>query len=149
MDGKIVSIEGFKAVGITYFGDNKNGEIPALWGAFNKRYGDIKHKSKSMLCYGICDGEPDSECKFHYTACAEVDSFEDVPETMETKVIPEGKYIVYTYGGELKDLDKFYSNIFTEWLPASKCEMDYRPQLELYDERFMRNGEFDIYIPIK
>ena len=149
MEGKIVSIKGFKAVGITYFGNNENGEIPSLWEAFNKRYRDIKQKNKSMLCYGICDGEPDSECRFHYTACAEVDSFEGVPEGMETKVVPEGKYIVYTYGGDLKDLGGFYNDIFTKWIPASRHEMDCRPQLELYDERFTSNGEFDIYIPIK
>ncbi|MDF2613365.1 MAG: transcriptional regulator [Clostridia bacterium] len=149
MERKIVDLKEFKAVGVTYFGDNKNGEIPALWGTFNKRYADIKHKSKSMLCYGICDGEPDSECKFRYTACAEVDSFEAVPEDMETKVVPSGKYLVYTYSGALEDLDSFYNDIFTTWLPASECEMDFRPQLELYDERFMSNGEFDIYIPVK
>ena len=55
MEDKIVSIKGFKAVGITYFGNNSNGEIPRLWEAFNKRYKDIKQKSKSMLFYGICD----------------------------------------------------------------------------------------------
>ena len=149
MDGKIVSIKGFKAVGITYFGNNSNGEIPNLWQAFNKRYGDIKQKSNSMLCYGICDDEPDSEGRFHYTACAEVDSFQDIPEGMETKVVPEGKYLVYTYGGAIKDIGEFYNNIFTKWLPISGNEIDFRPQFELYDERFMSNGEFDIYIPIK
>lgn len=149
MDGKILTIKEFKAVGLTYFGNNANGEIPNLWEAFNNHYRSIKQKSKSMFCYGICDSDMDSEGRFHYTAAAEVDIFEDVPEDMVTKVVPEGKYLVYTYGGAIKDLGDFYNNIFTKWLPASKCELDYRPQLELYDERFMNNGEFDIYIPIK
>ena len=149
MEGKILTIKEFKAVGITYFGDNENGEIPGLWEVFNKRYGDIKHKSKSMYCYGICDGEMDPEGKFHYTACAEVDSFEDVLEGMETKVVPEGKYVIYTYAGAIKDLGDFYNNIFSKWIPTSGYELDSRPQLELYDGRFMDNGEFDIYIPIK
>jgi AraC family transcriptional regulator len=149
MQGKIISIEGFKAVGITYFGNNQNGEIPNLWQAFNNRYMDIKQKSKSMLCYGICDDEPDSEGRFHYTACSEVDSFEDVPEGMETKVVPKGNYLMYTYVGAIKDLGEFYNNIFAKWLPASEYEMDFRAQFELYDERFMHNGEFDIYVPIK
>lgn len=149
MEGKIVIINGFKAVGLTYFGNNKNGEIPNLWDVFNKSYKDIKQKSKSMLCYGICDDEPDSDGRFHYTACAEVDSFEDVPAGMEIKIVPEGKYIVYTYGGAIKDLGEFYNEIFTKWLPTSGYDIDYRPQLELYDNRFMCNGEFDIYVPIK
>lgn len=149
MEGIISNIEGFKAIGITYFGNNQNGEIPNLWEAFNKSYMSIPHKSKSMLCYGICDDEPDSEGRFHYTACAEVDSLEALPEGMNVKVVPKGKYIIFTYSGNLKDLGEFYNNIFAKWLPLSGCEIDYRPQFELYDERFMNSGEFDIYIPIK
>lgn len=149
MEGKIVTISGFKAIGITYFGSNKNGEIPKLWEAFNKRYKDIQQKNKSMLCYGICDDMPDSEGRFHYTACAEVEDFDGIPEGMCTKVVPAGKYIMYTYSGSLKNLDSFYSNIFSKWIPASKYEIDFRPQFELYDNRYMNNGEFDIYVPIK
>lgn len=149
MEGKIITIKEFKAVGITYFGDNKKGEITKLWDTFNKQYKQINQKSKTMLCYGICDDMPDSEGRFHYTACAEVDSFLDLPEGMVTKVVPEGKYVVYTYSGDLKDLGNFYQNIFTKWLPASGYQFDQRPQFELYDQRFMSNGEFDIYFPIK
>lgn len=149
MEGKIVNLSSFKAVGMTYFGNNNNGEIPKLWEVFNNRYKDIKQKSKSMLCYGICDDEPDSEGRFHYTACAEVDSFEGVPEGMVTKVVSPGKYLVYTYTGTIENLGEFYSEMFSSWIPDSGYEMDFRPQLELYDDRFMRNGEFDIYIPIK
>lgn len=149
MEGKLINIRGFKAVGLTYFGKNENGEIPKLWEVFNKRYTDIKNKSKSMLCYGICDDEPDKEGNFHYTACVEVDNFSEIPEGMDVKVVPEGKYIVYTYGGAIKDLGDFYCKIFTTLLPSSGYEMDIRPQLEVYDDRFMQNGEFDIYIPIK
>lgn len=102
-----------------------------------------------MLCYGICEDEPDAEGRFHYTAAAEVDSFEGVPEGMDTKVIPPGKYLVYTYVGTIENLGEFYREMFASWIPSSGQEMDFRPQLELYDERFMKNGEFDIYIPIK
>lgn len=149
MNEKIVNLEGFKTVGIPYVGDNSNGEISTLWEAFNKTCKDIKHKSKSMLCYGICDSEMDSEGKFHYTACVEVDNFCDIPEGMVTKVVPEGKYLVYTYKGIIKDLGEFYNNIFTKLIPASSYEIECRPQLEVYDDRFISNGEFDIYIPIK
>lgn len=148
MEGKIITIEGFKAVGLTYFGKNENGEIPNLWQVLNTRYKDIKHTSQSRLCYGICNGM-DEEGRLNYSAVVEVDSFEDIPEGMESKVVPEGKYLVYTYSGAIKDLGDFYCNIFSNWLPASNYEMDCRPQLELYDNRYMDNGEFDIYIPIK
>lgn len=101
-----------------------------------------------MLCYGICDSDMDAEGRFHYTAAVEVDSFEGIPAGMDGKVVPAGRYLVYTYSGKIKDLGGFYENIFSEWLPASGHEMDFRPQLEVYDDRFMENGEFDIYIPV-
>ena len=87
MEEKIVIVKGFKAVGIPYFGNNNNGEIATLWDAFNKNCKNIKQKSKSMLYYGICDCGMDSEGRFHYTACAEVDNFSDVPEGDRKSVV--------------------------------------------------------------
>ncbi|MDP4178478.1 MAG: GyrI-like domain-containing protein [Bacillota bacterium] len=149
MEGKIVVVKEVKAIGIVYFGNNMKGEIPELWNVFNKSYTKIKHKSSTNLYYGICDDMPDEQGRFHYTACAEVDSIEEIPEGMEVKIIPDGKYAVYTYIGELKNLGDFYNSIFSKWMIESGYEIDYRPQFELYDERFMKNGEFDIYVPIK
>jgi AraC family transcriptional regulator len=148
MEGKVVTIEGFKAVGLTYFGDNQKGEIPALWGAFNKQFANIANKSLPMLCYGICDDMPDESGCFHYTAAAKVNDFSDVPEGMDTHTIPSGKYVIYTFSGPLTGLETFYCDIFGKWIPEASHVLDGRPQLELYDERYMQNGEFDIYIPI-
>jgi AraC family transcriptional regulator len=149
MEGKIISIKEIKTIGMVYYGGNCAGEIPELWRVFNQNYMNIKHKSSSQLCYGICDDMPDVEGKFHYAACSQVDSFEDIPEGMEVKIIPEGKYVMYTYSGLIENLGEFYENIVSKWMPALKYEMDCRPQFELYDNRFMENGEFDIYMPIK
>lgn len=44
---------------------------------------------------------------------------------------------------------EFYGKIFETYLPQSGHEMDMRPQLEVYDDRFMKTGAFDIYIPVK
>jgi AraC family transcriptional regulator len=149
MEGKIVNTKEIKAVGYVYYGDNCKGEIPELWNVFNKNYMSIQHKHSSMLCYGICDDMPDAEGKFHYVACAEVDSFEDMPAGMVTRVVPAGKYVMYTFSGPLQNLGEFYENMFTKWIPAADYEVEDRPQIELYDNRFSVNGEFDIYIPIK
>lgn len=149
MNGLAVDVKGFKAVGMTYFGDNNNGEIPDLWKAFNSQFNNVKDKSIPMLFYGICDSDMDEENRFNYCACIKVDSYTDVPENMVTKNVPDGKYLVYTYAGEIKDLGSFYDKIFMELMPKSGYSIDERPQLELYDERFMKTGEFDIYIPVK
>lgn len=149
MEAKVTSINEFKAVGITYFGNNINGEISKLWQVFNSRYNEIGSKNKSRLCYGVCEDMPDAEGRFHYTACAEVDSFVNIPEGMETKVVPAGKYAVYTFNGSLDKIGEFYDNIFAKWMPEAGYTVDARPQFELYDERYMDNGEFDLYMPIK
>ncbi len=41
MQGKIVSVDRFKAVGMTYFGDNNNGESPKKWQIFNQKFMEI------------------------------------------------------------------------------------------------------------
>lgn len=92
MQGKIVSVDGFKAVGMTYFGDNNNGEIPKMWQIFNQKFMEISNMSKPVLFYGICDSDMDEQGRFHYAAAVGVDSFENVPETMVTKTIPAKFY---------------------------------------------------------
>ncbi len=149
MQGKIVSVDEFKAVGMTYFGDNNNGEIPKMWQIFNQKFMEISNISKPVLFYGICDSDMDEQGRFDYAAAVGVDSFENVPETMVTKTIPAGNYLVYTYEGDIKNLGEFYGKIFETYLPQSGHEMDMRPQLEVYDDRFMKTGAFDIYIPVK
>ena len=149
MEAKIKIVDEFKAVGISYFGNNENGEIIKLWAAFNSRYMEIKNKSQYGITYGICDDMPDSECRFHYVAAAEVDNLESIPEGMKTIVVPKGKYAVYTFKDTLDKLGKFYEDLFTKVMPEAGYELDMRPQFELYDERYMKNGEFDLYMPIK
>ena len=105
--------------------------------------------SKPVLFYGICDSDMDEQGRFHYAAAVGVDSFENVPETMVTKTIPAGNYLVYTYEGDIKNLGEFYGKIFDTYLPQSGHEMDMRPQLEVYDDRYMKTGAVDIYIPVK
>lgn len=149
MKANIININGIKAVGMSYFGNNAKGEIKELWQAFNNSCDSINNKNLSQLCYGICDGMMDEQGRFNYTAAVEVDSFSDIPQGMEGKVVPEGKYAVYTYIGSIDMLGEFYNNIFSKWIIEGGYELDFRPQLEVYDERFMKNGEFDIYVPIK
>lgn len=149
MHGEIISLDEFKAVGIQYFGDNNNGEIPKMWQIFNSKFMEVSSKSNPMLFYGICDSAVDEHNKFNYAAAVGVDTFENVPETMVTKSVPAGKYLVYTYEGDINDMGDFYNKLFEKYIPESGHEMDMRPQLEVYDDRFMNTGAFDIYIPIK
>lgn len=147
MDAKVVTVEAFSIVGLEYYGKNLNGEIPALWTVFNQREEEIKH-SLPGGCYGVCS-EMNAEGEFSYIACDKVAQVDEIPAGMVTSHVPAGKYAVFTFKDELPTLGQFYLNIYTAWLPELGFEHDHRPDFEHYDERFMRNGEFDIYIPIQ
>lgn len=149
MKPKIVHKDEFKVVGIPYYGDNSNGEIPQIWGVFFKRINEIKNIVDPEISYGVCDPEVSEDGKFHYTVCVEVSSFEDVPEGMVTKTIPGGRYAVFTYNGPIEKISEFYRSIYKEWMPNLEYEVEFRPDFEYYDKRFCEKGELDIYVPIK
>ncbi|ACA45894.1 AraC family transcriptional regulator [Clostridium botulinum] len=83
----------------------------------------------------------------------EVTSFDYIPEGMVAKVIPQGKYVVFTHKGSIHKLQETYKYIWEMWIPFSKLELDMRDDFELYDEGFKgannHLSEIDIYIPIE
>jgi len=149
MEPKIVEKKDFKVVGIPYYGNNENGEIPKLWGVYNERAGEIKDIVSHEVCLGVCDPGMSEDGKFHYTICKEVKSFQDIPQGMITKEVPGGKYLVFTYNGPIEKIGEFYKKIYGTWLPNLQYEVEVRPDFEYYDKRFCENGEMDIYVPIK
>lgn len=149
LEPKIVHKDELKVVGMPYYGNNSKGEISQIWGVFCKRMNEIKNKTNFEVSYGVCDPEVSEDGKFHYTACVEVSSFEDIPEGMVTKVVPEGRYAVFTYNGPIEKIGEFYKKIYKDWLPNSEYEVEIRPDFEYYDKRFCQKGELDIYVPIK
>ncbi len=83
----------------------------------------------------------------------EVTSFDYIPEGMVAKVIPQGKYVLFTHKGSIHKLQETYEYIWGTWIPFSKVELDMRDDFELYDEGFKGENnylsEIDIYIPIE
>jgi len=143
----VVTKEAFTIIGIEYFGKNQKGEIPALWQVFNERDEEIKNRMRTA-CYGVC-GTMDQEGNFSYVAGVEVPEVEELPDGMTVKNVATGKYAQFTYKDDLSKLQDFYGNIHSKWLKENGLEYDLRPDFEYYDERFMKNGEFEIYIPVK
>lgn len=143
----VVEVNGFTVVGLEYFGDNKLGEIASLWPVFNEREEEVENKIADGS-YGVCS-EMDEKGNFSYVCCVKVSKLDEIPQGMVTKVVPQGKYGVFTFTGDLSNLQAFYGNIYQNWLAENKFELDMRPDFEHYDRRFMEDGTFDIYIPIK
>lgn len=83
-------------------------------------------------------------------AAVEVSSFEQIPENMETLVIPTGLYAVFQYKGLSSD-NSIFQYIFGEWLPASEYELDNRPHFEILGSKYQNNhpnSEEEIWIPV-
>jgi len=163
MQPKFIELQEKKVVGmganfISILSPEKNNHVvlPKLWDEFLKRAAEISGR-KGRFDIGLCEGISDESKKSHpdecfYMACAEVDSFESVPEGMVTKVVPAGRYAVFTHKGKLDTFEHTMGYIFGSWLPKSGEELREAPDLEVYDERFCfgaDNSEVDIYIPIK
>lgn len=89
---------------------------------------------------------------FSKWAAVAVTTFEFIPDGMETLEIQEGLYAVFHYKGNQSGAAAFFNMIFSEWLPNSEYQLDYRPHFEILGEKY-KNGdpdsEEDIWIPIK
>lgn len=147
-----------KVIGIKGNTTLKDNVLPELWTSLNKNVSKIINKTDPLKAYGICENnKPFNEfgenIEFSEIVGLEVTSFDYIPEGMIVKVIPQGKYAVFTHKGALVRLRETYEYIWGTWIPSSKVELDMRDDFELYDDRFkgIDNplSEIDIYIPIK
>ncbi len=147
-----------KVIGIKGKTTLENNLLPNLWNDFNCSNSKIINRTEPLRYYGICENDRQNNQfgeKVAYSEIVgiEVTSFDYIPEGMIAKVIPQGKYVVFTHKGSIGKLQETYEYIWGTWIPLSKVEIDMRDDFELYDERFKgannHLSEIDIYIPIK
>lgn len=153
LEPKIIKKDGFKVVGLKYYGDDPKNNCPKLWENFFKRMGEIENKVGNMESFGLmCTGEEEmSEEKFDYIACIGVTEFGKIPEGMVGAEVPAATYAVFTHKGTLENLPRTYEYIYGTWFPKSGYEPVGMNEFEYYDQRFTgkEDSEFDIYVPLK
>lgn len=158
MQPKIVTKNTFMVVGIRGKSSLKNNTIPKMWQDFFPRITEIKHQTNNGS-YGICEQIPDfdmrefsAETEFSEVVSVEVSKFEDIPNGMISKTIPEYTYAVFTHKGSLGTLRDTYDYIYGTWLPNSKYEFGNAEDFEFYNEKFIGidnpESEMYIYVPI-
>ena len=152
MKPEIVNLPAMRVVGLSYVGKNENLEIPAMWGAFNPRFGEIQQEGKA--CYGLCLPKPeDAETgAFEYVACTAATTNAPIPPGMVEKHVPAHKYAKFKHVGAPHLVHQTFHKIYSEWLPENGLVADGGYDLELYDEDFMpASGEPVMYVlvPIK
>ena len=89
---------------------------------------------------------------FKKWASFEVESFEEIPEDMNTLSLEGGLYAVFTYKGLAKDFSNLIQYVFTDWLPKSEYTLDNRPHFNVLGEKYIKDSpdsEEEVFIPIK
>lgn len=126
-----------------------------LWSSFMPRRNEIQNVIGFEL-YNI-QINPDNfdfhpNTPFVKWAAVSVSNFDFIPEGLETLEIPEGLYAVFQYKGDQSNAPAFFNAIYSEWLPTSYYELDWRPQFEILGEKYKTNdpnSEEEIWIPVK
>lgn len=128
-----------------------------LWSSFMPRPKEIRNATDSNLYSLEVFSENhfdnfDGSKPFQKWAAVEVHDYENVPEEMETLIIPTGLYAVFIHKGPATEGHKTYHTIFAEWLPNSEYTVDDRPHFAVMDERYKKDdpdSEEEIWIPVK
>jgi AraC family transcriptional regulator len=135
-----------------------NSKTMELWRSFMPRRKEIKNSVSSELVSMQVYLKPVDPKNFDMTAeidkwaAIEVNSFETIPEGMESFELPGGLYAVFTYKGATSAAASTFQYFFCTWLPASKYELDHRPQFEILGEKYKNedpDSEEDIWIPVR
>jgi predicted transcriptional regulator YdeE len=75
-----------------------------------------------------------------------------LPAGISYRNVPGGSYASITHRGPLSGLPQTIEHLYANWLPGSGYEHAGQCDLELYDERFFKEGpeqEFDYFISVK
>lgn len=95
------------------------------------------------------DFKPTNE--FDKWATVEVSNFDQVPDNMESLVLPAGLYAVFDYKGPSTD-KSIHQYIYSNWIPNSDYHLDHRPHFEVLGAKYKNNqpdSEEEIWIPIR
>ncbi|MEH6578972.1 MAG: GyrI-like domain-containing protein [Amphritea sp.] len=153
MQPEIITQPATKLVGIAAQYSNADLNLPKLWSAF-RPYRDSIHNRISDDSFGIYESyeEGDDEISFVYVCSVPVSSFDDIPEGMTARELPEQMYAKFTHRGSVAKLDQTLRYIWGSWLPKSKYDYVEKPDFELYLPGFNvadPNSELYLHIPIQ
>ena len=157
MTPRLESLSEKKLVGrrtLMSFAENKTYE---LWKNFMPKRKEIPNRLGTDL-YSVEVYPPlffekfDPAAEFEKWAAVEVTGFENVPQAMETLVVPAGRYAVFIHKGPAGDGPKTYGYIFNSWLPNSEFLLDARPHFAVMGNKYRqddKDSEEEIWIPVR
>ena len=157
--GSIVEKNEIQLIGIKGRTSNEkemqgHGIIPGFWNRFYSEQiiGKIPNKSGDGSVIAVyCEFETDDSGPYSFFIGVEVDSFADIPEGMESLLIPESEYLkISTQTGKLQEIgiqawQKIWQN------QPLREKRSFAADLEVYadDARDPEYARFDIYLGLK
>jgi len=153
MEPEILTQPAVKLVGVASQYSSGDLDLYKLWSAFRQYRGQIPNQVGSNA-FGIYESyeESDDDVSFVYVCSVAVSCFDDVPEGMTTRELPEQMYARFTHRGPVANLEQTLRYIWGSWLPKSKFDYLEKPDFELYRPGFNdANPENELYlhIPVK
>ncbi len=159
MQPKIIEITERKLVGMkitTSLSENRTSE---LWSKFKPRVREIPDKiNNDFYSVQIYKGDLNYReftpfTMFEKWAAVEVSEFAEIPQGFDYHTLTGGKYAVFILRGIHAEALKTIQSIFTDLLPNSGFNFDYREQFEIMSDKYISpndpNSEEEIWIPIK
>lgn len=157
MTPRIETIKEKKLVGKKLTMSFADYKVSELWQGFMPKRKEITNNLTSdlisMVIYTpnhFTDFKPTNE--FERWAAVEVSDFDNLPNEMETFVLPSGQYAVFLHKGDTKEFAKTFQYIMGTWLPDSNYVLDDRPHFEVLGDKYKSNdpaSEEEIWIPIR
>lgn len=152
MNYRIVEKEAFTLVGISrrFCYDTAFSEIPGFW--------DQMCGKGVCGMYGVCIDDKEGKNDFKYLIADNYQPWKDLPEGLETCVIPRQTWAVFSCKGPLpKALQEVNTRIFSEWLPNNNMyEIAGNHNIEMYSSpEGLAKGTADeeyyseIWIPVR
>lgn len=133
MEPEIVTRTEAKVIGIARQYQEEDLNIDTLWSAFRPDVPRIANRV-GQDAFGIYEEyqETGDSVGFTYICSVEVTDFDNVPEGMITRIIPEHLYAAFRHEGPISYLPETLKYIWGSWLPKSNYEYVEKPDFELY-----------------
>ncbi len=153
LNPRIIEKSGFLLAGLTYAGHDANA-LYGLWEKFWCMVSDGRIHLETGILFGVCFHDIDMRDReiFKYYAGIEVYDGIEYPKEIQTVLIPQNAYALFTHKGSIAEIESTFDLIYGNWLPLST----YTPTMDLdiivVDDRFKglsHDSEIDILIPIQ
>lgn len=125
----------------------------ATWAELIERARQLGISDGPIDAYGIAHDSPQltapERCRYH--ACVPCPPEIELPPPLFRARIPEGRYAVFAYAGEVADVEAYYRAIYAEWFPRSSLAPDEFTSVDHYVNDWPVDGraEFETWIKVR